>query len=424
MDDQQVPDSGFDVVSSDAGISVITAPKTYQSQRSIPDLDEILTELDNTNLEYNAGFMTDDVIYLDMDTKMYEEGCGANLVKQEPKTMDKTSCAQAQSEWSPEDMLLREEREKIQYACVALDLPDNPYKWTAEQVQKWIRWTLSLYNLQEGFAENFWLDGTSLCMLSKQDMVCRSSHAGEYLYAELDIWKNASNISMMSSPQEEELSTFADMETVNASNVCNFRSVLEATDIGLCMPLMSSTAPPLGDASSTMNFMDMTFNEEIKPTFGASFGETTGNGSSAIASSSMSDWSLSSSGSSGSLGNSLDGSLACSRALGETRTDLSVLTSKYRGTTKQTIHLWQFLKELLLQPHMYEGCIRWQDQVKGIFKIEDSVRVAKLWGQRKNRPAMNYDKLSRSIRQYYKKGIIKKTASSKRLVYQFCAPYV
>ena len=39
----------------------------------------------------------------------------------------------------------------------------------------------------------------------------------------------------------------------------------------------------------------------------------------------------------------------------------------------------------------------------GIFKIEDSVRVARLWGQRKNRPAMNYDKLSRSIRQYYKK---------------------
>jgi len=66
----------------------------------------------------------------------------------------------------------------------------DPYKWTVEQVQKWTRWTLSQYNLYEGFADNFWLDGTSLCMLSKQDMVCRSAHAGEYLYAELDIWKN------------------------------------------------------------------------------------------------------------------------------------------------------------------------------------------------------------------------------------------
>ena len=60
----------------------------------------------------------------------------------------------------------------------------------------------------------------------------------------------------------------------------------------------------------------------------------------------------------------------------------------------------------------------------GIFKIEDSVRVAKLWGERKNRPQMNYDKLSRSIRQYYKKGIIKKTVNSKRLVYQFCPAYM
>ena len=40
-----------------------------------------------------------------------------------------------------------------------------------------------------------------------------------------------------------------------------------------------------------------------------------------------------------------------------------------------------------------------------------------------NRPAMNYDKLSRSLRQYYKKGIMKKTERSQRLVYQFCHPY-
>lgn len=58
----------------------------------------------------------------------------------------------------------------------------------------------------------------------------------------------------------------------------------------------------------------------------------------------------------------------------------------------------------------------------GIFKIEDSAQVARLWGQRKNRPAMNYDKLSRSIRQYYKKGIIRKPDMSQRLVYQFVHP--
>ena len=61
-------------------------------------------------------------------------------------------------------------------------------------------------------------------------------------------------------------------------------------------------------------------------------------------------------------------------------------------------------------------------RLPGIFKIEDSAHVARLWGLRKNRPAMNYDKLSRSIRQYYKKGIIRKPDVSQRLVYQFVNP--
>ncbi|XP_061555227.1 LOW QUALITY PROTEIN: SAM pointed domain-containing Ets transcription factor-like [Phycodurus eques] len=88
----------------------------------------------------------------------------------------------------------------------------------------------------------------------------------------------------------------------------------------------------------------------------------------------------------------------------------------------QPIHLWQFLQELLLKPHNYSRCIRWINKENGIFKIEDSSRVARLWGIRKNRPAMNYDKLSRSIRQYYKKGIIRKPDVSRRLVYQFVNP--
>lgn len=98
-------------------------------------------------------------------------------------------------------------------------------------------------------------------------------------------------------------------------------------------------------------------------------------------------------------------------------------TPRANNGSSSHIHLWQFLKELLSQPAQYGSSIRWLDRSKGVFKIEDSVRVAKLWGSRKNRPAMNYDKLSRSIRQYYKKGIMKKTERSQRLVYQFCQLY-
>ncbi len=51
-----------------------------------------------------------------------------------------------------------------------------------------------------------------------------------------------------------------------------------------------------------------------------------------------------------------------------------------------------------------------------------ALQVARRWGIQKNRPAMNYDKLSRSLRYYYEKGIMQKVAGE-RYVYKFvCDP--
>lgn len=44
--------------------------------------------------------------------------------------------------------------------------------------------------------------------------------------------------------------------------------------------------------------------------------------------------------------------------------------------------------------------------------------MALLWGRRKNKPKMNYEKLSRGLRYYYDKNIIRKTVG-KRYVYRF-----
>lgn len=65
------------------------------------------------------------------------------------------------------------------------------------------------------------------------------------------------------------------------------------------------------------------------------------------------------------------------------------------------ITLWQFLLQLLLdQSHKHLICWTSTD---GEFKLLKSEEVAKLWGLRKNKTNMNYDKLSRALRYYYDK---------------------
>ncbi|XP_033839277.2 protein C-ets-2-like [Periophthalmus magnuspinnatus] len=80
------------------------------------------------------------------------------------------------------------------------------------------------------------------------------------------------------------------------------------------------------------------------------------------------------------------------------------------------IQLWQFLLELLTD-RTCQSCISWTGD-GWEFKLTDPDEVALLWGRRKNKPKMNYEKLSRGLRYYYDKNIIRKTAG-KRYVYRF-----
>lgn len=80
------------------------------------------------------------------------------------------------------------------------------------------------------------------------------------------------------------------------------------------------------------------------------------------------------------------------------------------------VQLWHFILELL-QNEQYQDVIAWQGEY-GEFVIKDPDEVAKLWGIRKCKPHMNYDKLSRALRYYYNKRILYKT-KGKRFTYQF-----
>ena len=62
----------------------------------------------------------------------------------------------------------------------------------------------------------------------------------------------------------------------------------------------------------------------------------------------------------------------------------------------------------LLSDDRCTSLISWSRKEHGEFKLKNQEEVARRWGKLKQRPGMNYDKLSRALRYYYRQGIIKK----------------
>jgi len=84
--------------------------------------------------------------------------------------------------------------------------------------------------------------------------------------------------------------------------------------------------------------------------------------------------------------------------------------------SKQKISSW--IVSLLRNPETNPSVITWEDEPRGKFRVTDSVKYAELWGEVKRNPNMNYEKLSRAMRYYYKNKEISMVAGE-RLTYAF-----
>lgn len=81
--------------------------------------------------------------------------------------------------------------------------------------------------------------------------------------------------------------------------------------------------------------------------------------------------------------------------------------------------MWDFLQQLLNDPtQRYTNYIAWKNHDSGVFKIVDPAGLAKLWGIQKNHLSMNYDKMSRALRYYYRVNILRKV-QGERHCYQY-----
>ncbi|XP_028401584.1 uncharacterized protein LOC114524640 [Dendronephthya gigantea] len=100
---------------------------------------------------------------------------------------------------------------------------------------------------------------------------------------------------------------------------------------------------------------------------------------------------------------------------GQTPEGRTLTGSRSAGNNGQ-IQLWQFLLQLLTDKDS-KHLITWVGD-QGEFKLNLPEQVAQEWGKRKNKPAMNYEKLSRALRYYYDGDMIHKV-HGKRFVYKF-----
>ncbi|XP_008826255.1 ETS translocation variant 2 [Nannospalax galili] len=93
------------------------------------------------------------------------------------------------------------------------------------------------------------------------------------------------------------------------------------------------------------------------------------------------------------------------------QSDRATLTRYPKTNHRGPIQLWQFLLELL-HDGARSSCIRWTGNRRE-FQLCDPKEVARLWGERKRKPGMNYEKLSRGLRYYYRRDIVLKSGGRK-----------
>ena len=83
----------------------------------------------------------------------------------------------------------------------------------------------------------------------------------------------------------------------------------------------------------------------------------------------------------------------------------------------ETKLLWEFINSLLDNP-AYREYVCWEDRDNWTFRIVNPAGLAQLWGSEKRKSSMNYEKLSRALRYYYRMNIIAKV-QGRRLTYRF-----
>lgn len=308
----------------------------------------------------------------------------------------------------------------------------HPMEWTKDQVMDWVR---SQGNDVQSEAcllnfDYYGMDGATLCSLPHQAFISMCGSFGERLYQNLDRLRSRSNVSCeISDPFNETCSLLNEF-------LGNLPQTFLGDSLGLLDTVVVNDAPGLKKERDSYNYYGEVACRDMTP---RSDGYESG--------SSMSDSQHSST-----LGSLMHPSSPESMTSDSdpeyqerTFTISKTLTKQERGDlpkrgrgrppkssrggelymeTKKNkhaprgTHLWEFIRDILINPERNQGLMKWEDRHDGVFKFLKSEAVAQLWGQKKKNTSMTYEKLSRAMRYYYKREILERV-DGRRLVYKF-----
>nr|XP_060643048.1 Friend leukemia integration 1 transcription factor isoform X1 [Anolis sagrei ordinatus] len=237
-------------------------------------------------------------------------------------------------------------------------VPADPTLWTQDHVRQWLEWAIKEYGLMEIDTSLFQnMDGKELCKMNKDDFLRTTSlYNTEVLVSHLNYLRESSSLLSYNTTAHTEPSS-----RISAKEDTSYDAV-RRPGWGNNMNSSHNKSPPLG---GTQNASKNVEQQRTQPDPYQILGPT---------------------------------------------------SSRLANPGSGQIQLWQFLLELL-SDSSNASCITWEG-TNGEFKMTDPDEVARRWGERKSKPNMNYDKLSRALRYYYDKNIMTKV-HGKRYAYKF-----
>ncbi|XP_061737912.1 fli-1 proto-oncogene, ETS transcription factor-related sequence isoform X2 [Nerophis ophidion] len=273
-------------------------------------------------------------------------------------------------------------------------VPADPEVWTQDHVRQWLDWAIKEYVLEEVDVMLFQaLDGKALCKLTKEDMMhLTSAYNADILLSHLNYLRQSSpTFSYSTTPSNN---TPPPVPPPQPRLQVKAESSFEEIGRRNSWPANSMTVVPKG---SSMEHQHNRVTEPA-PRIVQDPYQTLGPLSSRLANPEGQ-----------AVGSSKN------RTGKQSSYKLPDLSAQ-RPVGSGQIQLWQFLLELLSDSNN-ATIITWEG-TNGEFKMTDPDEVAKRWGERKSKPNMNYDKLSRALRYYYDKNIMTKV-HGKRYAYKF-----